>query len=204
VDVKLCLVFPREAVSVPVMRHMLGDALRALGADDQALGDLLLAVTEACTNVVRHGGPGRRYEVVARAGRGGCRVEVLDTGRGPHQGRLAGVRLRRPGWPPPPAPQVRAGGGRPALRRPLLRPARPFSTRPGLPEAAPASDQEIAALPESGRGLEIMRACVDDVTLRSRPEHGTVVTLRKRIAWRPGGPFADDDAGQLGELADAG
>ena len=29
VDVKLCLVFPREALSVPVMRHMLGDALRA-------------------------------------------------------------------------------------------------------------------------------------------------------------------------------
>jgi len=28
VDVKLCLVFPRKALSVPVMRHMLGDALR--------------------------------------------------------------------------------------------------------------------------------------------------------------------------------
>ena len=38
VDVKLSLVFPREALSVPVMRHMLGDALRGLGADDVGAG----------------------------------------------------------------------------------------------------------------------------------------------------------------------
>jgi hypothetical protein len=28
-----------------------------------------------------------------------------------------------------------------------------------------------------------MRACVDDVTLRSRPGRGTVVTMGKRIRW---------------------
>ena len=82
VDVKLSLVFPREALSVPVMRHMLGDALRGLGADDDGLAELLLAVTEACTNVVRHGGPGRRYEVIASLGRRGCRVEVQNARHG--------------------------------------------------------------------------------------------------------------------------
>jgi len=97
VDVKLCLVFPREALSVPVMRHMLGDALRGLGADDDGLADLLLAVTEACTNVVRHGGPGRRYEVVASLGRRGCRIEVQNTWQGFAGGRIPGLR-RRP-WP---------------------------------------------------------------------------------------------------------
>ena len=56
VDVRFCLVFPREALSVPVMRHVLGDTLRDLGADDEGVADLLLAVTEACTNVVQHGG----------------------------------------------------------------------------------------------------------------------------------------------------
>jgi serine/threonine-protein kinase RsbW len=63
VDVKFCLVFPREALSVPVMRRVLGDTLRRLGAaDEDGIADLLLAVTEACTNVIRHGrgGPGRR------------------------------------------------------------------------------------------------------------------------------------------------
>src|SRR6266480_3476501 len=95
VNVKFCLVFPREALSVPVARHVLGDTLRSLGADDQGVADLLLAVTEACTNVVRHGGPGHRYEVVASVGRGGCRVEVLNTGCGARPGRLGGPRLRR-------------------------------------------------------------------------------------------------------------
>jgi hypothetical protein len=31
-----------------------------------------------------------------------------------------------------------------------------------------------------------MQACVDDVTLTSGPESGTVVSLQKRIAWRNG------------------
>ena len=31
VNVKFCLVFPREALSVPVMRHVLGDTLRDWG-----------------------------------------------------------------------------------------------------------------------------------------------------------------------------
>jgi serine/threonine-protein kinase RsbW len=201
VDVKFCLVFPREALSVPMMRHMLGDALRALGADDQGIAELLLAVTEACTNVVRHGGPGRRYEVVASVGRGGCRVEVLNTGRAIDARHLAGRRQRRLSWPAAPAMLARRGGTRPAaLGRSLLR-----SRRPGAGEApareAVLADETIAALPESGRGLAIMRACVDDVTLTSRPAQGTVVSLRKRMAWREGAPFVG--AGSR-ELADAG
>src|SRR5579859_2985335 len=120
VDVKLCLVFPREALSVPVMRHMLGDALRGLGADDDGLAELLLAVTEACTNVVRHGGPGRRYEVVASLGRRGCRIEVQNTWQGFGVRRLPGLRRRT--WPADPAgPRPRRRGGRPAtLGRTLL------------------------------------------------------------------------------------
>src|ERR1035441_4639596 len=73
VDMEFHLVFRREALSVPVMR-------RRLGADEDGIADLLLAVTEACTNVIRHGrgGPGRRYEVNASIGEGGCLVQVLN------------------------------------------------------------------------------------------------------------------------------
>jgi anti-sigma regulatory factor (Ser/Thr protein kinase) len=57
----------------------------------------------------------------------------------------------------------------------------------GVPRdrATPGDPQEIplAQLPESGRGLAVMRACVDNVELDSRPGHGTVVTMRKRIQW---------------------
>src|ERR1022692_1078432 len=114
VDVKFCLMFPRESLSVPVMRRVLGDTLSRLGVDEDCIGDLLLAVTEACTNVLQHGGPSHRYEVVASIGSGGCLVEVLDSGRGFDPGRLAVRRLpgqlsalhprfrRRPAAPAPP------------------------------------------------------------------------------------------------------
>src|SRR5260370_35092901 len=94
VDVKLSLVFPREALSVPVMRHMLGDALRGLGADDDGLAELLLAVTEACTNVVRHGGPGRRDPRVGRLGRRGAPVEERRTTPGGAPGGRPRLRCR--------------------------------------------------------------------------------------------------------------
>ncbi len=200
-DVKFCLVFPREALSVPMMRHMLGDALRALGADDQGVAELLLAVTEACTNVVRHGGPGRRYEVVASVGRGGCRVEVLNTGRAIDSRDLAGLKLRRRPWPATPPVRLRRGGGRHAtFGRPLLWSRRTAAAEAAAREGA-VTDETIAALPESGRGLAIMRACVDDVTLSSRPEQGTVVSLRKRMAWREGAPFVGSEAGELADVS---
>jgi hypothetical protein len=39
-----------------------------------------------------------------------------------------------------------------------------------------------------------MRACVDDVTLRSRPGRGTVVSLQKRIELRTDAPLAHPEA----------
>jgi hypothetical protein len=60
-----------------------------------------------------------------------------------------------------------------------------------------ARERAIAELPESGRGLAIMRACVDDVTLRSRPGQGTIVSLQKRIEWRSDAPLAPRPASQL-------
>jgi len=207
VDVKLCLVFPREALSVPVMRHMLGDALRGLGADDDGLAELLLAVTEACTNVVRHGGPGRRYEVVVSLGRRGCRIEVQNTWQGFAGGRLPGLR-RRP-WPGSASVvRPRRRGVRNAtFGRSLLGAGRAGASPAAQAGEASLTEEDIAALPESGRGIDIMRACVDDVSMTtSGPEHRTVVSLQKRLAWRPGAPFvaAADDEFDDGELADAG
>jgi anti-sigma regulatory factor (Ser/Thr protein kinase) len=48
---------------------------------------------------------------------------------------------------------------------------------------------DTAQLPESGRGIAIMRACVDDVSLRSGRGRGTVVQLRKRIELREDSPL---------------
>jgi serine/threonine-protein kinase RsbW len=147
-DVKFCLMFRCETLSVPVMRRVLGDTLRGLGVDEESVYDLLLAATEACTNVLQHGGREvRQYTVVTSLGAVGCQVEVADEG--------VGTALRRTKW----------------RRRPAER------------------EIPVAQLPESGRGLAVMQACVDDVTLNSSPERGTVVTLRKHIRWSQDAPL---------------
>ncbi len=192
--VRFCLVFPREALSIPVMRRVLGDTLTRLGADEDSVADLLLAVTEACTNVLRHAGPAPRYEIVARIGQDGCELEVVDSGRGFDPRRLPGApsALRRP----PGRPAMRAGrraGEHPhgaAARRALAGPI-PLLSRLGRRASGLRTAQEraVAELPESGRGLAIMRACVDDVRLRSGPGKGTVVSMRKRIEFREDAPL---------------
>jgi anti-sigma regulatory factor (Ser/Thr protein kinase) len=201
VDVKFCLVFPREALSVPVMRHVLGDTLRGLGADDDGVADLLLAVTEACSNVVRHGGPGQRYEVLASVGRGGCLVQVVNSGRRFEAGRLPGMRLRRGVLPSVPAAgRIRRRVSRPSPLRRSRRPATVMAPDE-MTAAFPGSpDETIATLSESGRGLAIMQACVDDVTLSRGPESATVVSLQKRIAWRNDAPLAHLADEQLREV----
>jgi serine/threonine-protein kinase RsbW len=144
-DAEFCLMFRSERLSVPVMRRVLGDTLRGLGVDEEAVYDILLAATEACTNVLKHSGrdaPG--YAVVTSVGAVGCQVEVADEGTGasfPEPGRRA--------------PRATA----------------------------------IAQLAESGRGLAVMRACMDHVTMDSSPDGGTVVTLRKRLRWSRDAPL---------------
>jgi serine/threonine-protein kinase RsbW len=191
-DIEFCLVFPGEALSVPVMRRVLGDTLSRLGMDERCVGDILLAVTEACSNVVRHAGPERRYEVVAHVGSKRCLLEVVDGGRGldspgplrrRHRIRSSAgpvARLRRHPASPASAPSSSA-----TLRSRITRPRRL------------ARERAIAQLPESGRGLAIMRACVDDVTMQSKPGQGTVVSLQKRIEWRSDAPLNRAPASQL-------
>ena len=144
-DVRFGLMFRRESLSVPVMRRVLGDTLRSLGVDEESVYDILLAATEACTNVLQHSSreaPG--YAVVTSVGAVGCQVEVADEG--------VGAAFPEPG------------------------PREPAATA-------------IAQLPESGRGLAVMRACVDNVTLDSSPDRGTVVTLRKQLRWSHDAPL---------------
>jgi serine/threonine-protein kinase RsbW len=148
-------VFEREMLSVPVMRRVLGDTLRGVGVNEDSVSDILLAATEACTNVVLHAGQSApAYTVAATVDGAACRVEVTDAGNGCRGPR--GVRRL----------------GRRARAVPAAVP-----TEPGV--------SDHAALAESGRGFAIMSACVDEVTLRTAPGRGTRVVLDKRIAWDP-------------------
>ncbi len=198
-DVEFCLVLPRESLSVPVMRRVLGDTLTRLGIDATCVNDLLLAVTEACTNVLLHAGPGHPYELVAHVSSTRCLLEVVDRGRGfdpaavsrPHRGLRIPLSVR-------PVPRLR----RERTWSPPTGPASPSLLRSRIARSRQlARERAIAELPESGRGLAIMQACVDDVTMQSSPGEGTVVSLRKRIAWRRDAPLT---LGPAAQLRDAG
>lgn len=199
---KFCLTFQREPLSVPVTRHVLGGILHSVGVADDSVSDLLLAATEACSNVLRHGGPRvTGYAVVVTLGATRCEVEIaedysfagVEGGRPPSARRASGARR--------PSAGLTLEGGRRRSGHPLRLPARKPNWR-GAAASGPArgdvsgSDRrraprepDVAALAESGRGLDIIRACVDDLSLRTRPGRGTVVTLRKRIAWSSDAPM---------------
>ncbi|ACZ91607.1 anti-sigma F factor [Streptosporangium roseum] len=81
-DIEFSLALPREAIGIPMVRRALGDSLRSLGVTESCVSDILLAVTEACANAVRHGGPANRYEVEAAIGYGRCDVRIIDRGHG--------------------------------------------------------------------------------------------------------------------------
>jgi serine/threonine-protein kinase RsbW len=128
---KFSLTLPREALSIPVIRRVLGDALRGLGVSEDCVADILVATSEACTNVVQHAPTTKEYEVIAVIDGDGCVLQILDMGQ-------------------------------------------------GFNEVADARAHWDA---ESGRGISIMRALVDDVSFDTQVDHGTAVYLHKQLTW---------------------
>jgi serine/threonine-protein kinase RsbW len=82
-DVRLTL--PARPENVAVVRHVLGAFAEALQLPDSVIEDMRLAVTEACTNVVRHayadGEPGP-VEILIRPVDDMLQVIVTDKGCG--------------------------------------------------------------------------------------------------------------------------
>ena len=77
----LCL--PRDSASVPVVRQVFHSSLDKLGVESECLDDMELAVTEACTNVLKHAsGTGDEYEVAVAVDDSTCEIRVTDTGSG--------------------------------------------------------------------------------------------------------------------------
>jgi serine/threonine-protein kinase RsbW len=82
-DIELLL--PARAENVAIVRHAFGALGEALAVDPQTLSDILLAVTEACTNVVVHAYPDGRegpLEVLAALLDEELTVVVRDEGPG--------------------------------------------------------------------------------------------------------------------------
>lgn len=136
-EIKMSLSLPRDAASVPVTRQVLDCCLQTLGVMPDTRGDIALALSEACANVILHAGPGQEYDVVATARDGRCIIEVVDT-----------------------------GGSR------------------GVAMPAPRVPDEATLMSESGRGLRIIDAVSDKMSLLGKD--GTTVHFEKILDWEPG------------------
>lgn len=79
-ELTLCL--PRDEVSVGLVRHLCGHALREVGAAAECVDDVELAASEACANVADHSGPGDVYEVTVELANRQCAISVIDKGHG--------------------------------------------------------------------------------------------------------------------------
>jgi serine/threonine-protein kinase RsbW len=79
------LIVPAVPDSIAVIRQTVSGICEALGADTRAVGDIKLAATEACTNVVLHAyanGDAGTIEVDAYAAEDELRLLVRDHGAG--------------------------------------------------------------------------------------------------------------------------
>ncbi len=79
-DCRFTLCLPRDEASVPVVRHVCRDALKLLGVAEDCVAQIELAVTEACTNVLRHvQETEEEYEVSVNVNETQCDIRLLDT-----------------------------------------------------------------------------------------------------------------------------
>jgi serine/threonine-protein kinase RsbW len=82
VEIRYSLRLPRDVVTVPLVRTICRDAMHRLGVTDDCQGDVALALTEACANVVQHAEGVTEYEVAIEFCGGLCHIRVVDKGAG--------------------------------------------------------------------------------------------------------------------------
>ena len=87
-EIALALTLPRDEVTVPVARHIVRNALEEAGVEAGCAHAVEVAMSEACTNVLLHSGPGDEYDIRLELDDERCRIRVVDVGRGFDSGRL--------------------------------------------------------------------------------------------------------------------
>jgi serine/threonine-protein kinase RsbW len=87
-ELSLALTLPRDEQTVPVARHIVRNAMDQVGVEENCVYDFELALSEACTNVLLHSGPGDQYVVrLDLEDRIGV-IRVIDVGHGFDSARL--------------------------------------------------------------------------------------------------------------------
>jgi serine/threonine-protein kinase RsbW len=163
-EIKMVLYLPRDAASVPVSRQVLDGCLETLGVTADTRTDIALALTESCANVIQHADPADEYEVQAKASKGRCVIEVVNTA---HRDAASSG----PGASSGASREDEGDGGDGGDDQPFMPPTGPVS-----PTA------------EHGRGLQIIDAVVDNVRLTRNRADGTTVHFEKELDWVDNAP----------------
>ncbi len=82
-NITYSLALPRDSSTIPVVRRICRDSLVALGVAASNVDDIELALSEACTNVLKHvEGTSDEFEVSIQLEDACCEIRVVDTGLG--------------------------------------------------------------------------------------------------------------------------
>src|SRR3954451_16666330 len=92
VDLTLSLHLPRDEQTVPVARHLIRAAMVEVGVEEECIDAIEIALSEACTNVLKHSGPGDDYEVSLSLDPKASVIRVVDSGNGFDSGALSEQR----------------------------------------------------------------------------------------------------------------
>jgi serine/threonine-protein kinase RsbW len=87
-ELSLALTLPRDEQTVPVARHIVRHAMEQVGVEETCVYDVELALSEACTNVLLHSGPGDQFIVRLDLEDHIGVIRVIDVGHGFDSARL--------------------------------------------------------------------------------------------------------------------
>ena len=81
-EVTLTICLPRDHQTVPVARRIIDSSMTSVGVTPECVSDVTIALSEACTNVLKHSGPGDEYGVRFELDNEVCSIKVVDLGPG--------------------------------------------------------------------------------------------------------------------------
>lgn len=165
-EIKIRLSLPHDEISIPIVRRICTESLRALGVSQDCIDDVELALTEACANVLLHARADDEYTVSVGVENDVAAIEIVDHGCG---------------FEPSENLEVLAAGQMISI---------PDRMGPGEEILIVDGYETLAAdaIPEQGRGILLMRALMDRVRFQTGegPHRGTRVQLEKTLQWDEG------------------
>jgi anti-sigma regulatory factor (Ser/Thr protein kinase) len=96
VNIDFSVRLPVDAQSLPLIRGLVRQTLQHLGVAPHGIDEVLLALSEACANVIQHARDQEEYQVDVSIDDEVCVISVVDDGGGFDVDAVAAERPRSP------------------------------------------------------------------------------------------------------------